>query len=137
MDKGHLANSEDITKSFLNPGTRRREGPNIAVSQVSVQKAAVASFHCWQCRCPEIVGLLLGAKRKNKLICTSIIVGKDFDSLLQNPSIKSIVHEEDLIMCGVIFGSEDAMGSSRERALGYLQKLFKFGCDAPLFISAP
>eukprot|EP00435_Cladocopium_sp_Y103_P054190 s1634_g17.t1 len=132
-----LQDAEDITQSLLIPKVERPAGPALRPSSVSVSKAMVASFQCWQSRNKEIVGLMIGVKHKSSggTATTTVIIGRDWKQLLEDSRVKKVCGDEEASLCGVMLTKDE--GDLHERAKGFLLDLHNNGVKEPVCVFAP
>jgi hypothetical protein len=132
-----LKDAEDITHTILIPRVDRPAGPALRPSSVSVSKALVASFQCWQSRTKGIVGLMIGVKHKGSggTATTTTIIGKDWKELLEDSRVKKVCGDEGASLCGVMLTRDE--GDLQERAEGFLLDLHKNGVKEPVCVFVP
>ena len=128
---GHdLKSSQDVTSTILIPKREKSLGPCLDSATVALQKAAVAGFQCWNARNPGIVGLLVGVKQKQggRTACTTVVVGKQWKELLQDPQVASLCEQESAYLCGVMLGASSTQDDTN-RACGHehLRDLWNLG----------
>lgn len=123
-----LEKAEDVTSSLLIPRQERAAGPHLDTAKVALPRAGVASFQCWMARCPNMVAVLLGShqKRTGRMSCASIVAGRDWKHLLEDPRVARACDEEEALLCGAMVGEQvrDEPGGGKQFLMDLREKGF-------------